>query len=496
MRRWDWRGATWNVVAAGGLGLVAAGLFDIPAVLAVFTPRGGATGAAFLVAGQIRWGAGVAAAFLVLRAAGLFNLDVIRNLMSPFGRGSTVGWALAIFVVAFALRLAYAAFAEPPPISDGIHYDRLARSLAAGRGYAEEGVATAYRPVGYPAAMAYFYLFFGPRYFPVILFQSILGAATALLLMLLAREAVGDAPARVAGAVIALCPSQVAYAARLFPAVLLAFLVVAAAFAFVKARGLWGAVGAGLLTAAATLVAPVSMVLPAAAFASDLFRGAGLKKALARGAVVAGVAALAVAPWTYRNWGVFGAFIPVSTNGSLSLWVGNNPNATGTYYYPMSPINPLFMTEGELQRDRLGRELSWYFIRNERAQFLMLTVPKFVYTYGSDVSAFQLEGTARGIEPADSARGLAARVAQTYYALIWVGFVLGLAKLRRSALRPSLSRGAPVAALLAWSVALTLVYIIFFGQDRFHFPMLPFVAVVAAVAFFPAKKVPDARAKP
>lgn len=488
LRRWDWRGATWNVVAAAGLGFVAAGLFDIPAFLAGFTPRAEATGAAFVVAGQIRWGAGVAAAFFVLRAVGLFKLNVIRNLLSPFGRGSPVGWALAIFVVALALRLAYAASAEPPPISDGIHYDRLARDLAAGRGYAGDGVPTAYRPVGYPAAIAYFYLFFGPRYFPVILFQSILGAATASFLMLLAREAVGDAPARVAGAVIALCPSQVAYAARFFPAVMLAFLVVAAAFAFVKARGLWGALGAGLLTAAATLVAPVSMVLPAAAFACDLCRGTGLKRALARGAVVAGVAAVAMAPWTYRNWRVFGALVPVSTNGSLSLWVGNNPNATGTLYYPLSPVNPLFMTEGELPRDRLGRELAWYFIRNERAQFLMLTVPKFVYTYGADVSAFQLEGIARGTEPADSARGFAARVAQTYYALMWVGFVLGLVKLRGRVFTPSLSRGAPLAALLAWPVALTLVYLIFFGQDRFHFPMLPFIAVVAAAAFLQRRR--------
>ncbi len=487
MRRWDWRSAAWSIVAAGGLGLVAAGLFDIPAILAVFTPRAGATGAAFVVAGQIRWGAGVAAAFLVLRAAGLFKLDVIRNLLSPFGRGGTVSWALGVFVVALALRLAYAAFAEPPPISDGIHYDRLARNLVAGRGYAEDGVPTAYRPVGYPAAIAYFYLFFGPRYFPIIIFQSILGAATALFLTLLAREFVTDAPARVAGAVIALCPSQVAYAARLFPAVLLVFLVVAAAFVFVKARGLWGALGAGLLTAAATLVAPVLMVLPAAAFACDLFRGAGLKRALARGAVVAGVAALAVAPWTYRNWRVFRAFVPVSTNGGLSLWVGNNPNATGTYYYPTSSINPLFMTEGELRRDRLGRELSWYFIRNERAQFLMLTVPKFVYTYGADVSAFQLEGIARGIEPAYSARGFAARVAQTYYALVLAGFIIGLLKCRRDIVGEGTYGRAPLAALLAWPVALTFVYLIFFGQDRFHFPMLPFIAVVAAAALLSGK---------
>lgn len=32
---------------------------------------------------------------------------------------------------------------------------------------------------------------------------------------------------------------------------------------------------------------------------------------------------LTVAPWTYRNWRVFGAFVPVSTAGALNLWQGN-----------------------------------------------------------------------------------------------------------------------------------------------------------------------------
>jgi hypothetical protein len=40
----------------------------------------------------------------------------------------------------------------------------------------------------------------------------------------------------------------------------------------------------------------------------------------------------------------------------------------------------------------------------------------------------------------------------------------------------------PLAALLVWPVALTLVYLVFFGGDRFHFPMLPFMAVVAGSA--------------
>ena len=488
MRAADWRGVVWNVVGAGALALVAAGFLDIPAVLAAFTPRPEPTGAAFVVAGQLRWGAGVVAAFLVLRAAGRFKLKAVRNVLSLLGRGNAATWALAIFGVALALRVGYAFFAEPPPISDEQYYDVLAANLAAGKGYTSGGTPVAYWPVGYSAFVAAFYWVFGHHYLPVIIFQAVLGAATAALLPFLVREFVPAAPARAAGLIIAFCPNHIAYASRLFPAAALTSAVVAVALIIVKTKGYRGAVAAGLLAGVTALAAPVALVLPGAVLAGDLFRRVGFIKALGRAAVVAAVVALAVAPWAVRNRRVFDAFVPISTNGGVNLWIGNNPKATGAYNYPTSRTNPLYMTEGELERDRLGREFGWYFIRNERARFLMLAVPKFVYTYGSDISAFQLEGIPRGVEPAVSARSFAARLAQSYYALIWLGFLWALVKFRNRVFSPSPGGGAPLAALLVWPVALTLVYLVFFGAGRFHLPMVPFIAALAGAAAVNAKE--------
>ncbi len=483
-----WRGAARNAICAGALALVAAGFLDIPAVLAAFTPRPEPTGAAFVVAGQLRWGAGVAAVFLLLRATGLFKIKAVRNLLSLLGQGNAVTWALVIFGAALALRLGYAIFAESPPISDEQYYDTLAANLAAGKGYTSGGIPVAYWPVGYSAFVAAFYLVFGHYYLPAVIFQAVLGAATAALLLLLTREFLPSAAAHAAGLIVAFWPNHVAYASRLFPAVLLTFVVVTVALVFVKLKGYRGAILAGVITGLAALAAPVALVLPGAALACDLFRRVGIKKALLRAAVVAAAAVLAVAPWTVRNWRVFDAFVPITTNGGVNLWIGNNPKATGAYNYPTSRTNPLYVTEGELERDRLGRELAWYFIRYERAQFLLLAVPKFVYTYGSDVSAFQLEGIARGVEPAVSACRSAARVAQSYYALIWTAFILGIVKLRGRVFRASAGGGVPLAALLIWPVALTLVYVIFFGAGRFHLPMVPFMAALAASVIPPENR--------
>ncbi len=464
------------------MALIAAGFVDIPAFLAAFTPRREPTGAAFVIADQIRWGAGAAAAFFVLRALGVFRTRVVRNVLSLLGRGRAGTWAWIIFGVALALRLGYAAVAEPPPISDEQYYDALGWNLATGKGYASGGASVAYWPVGYSAFVAAFYIIFGHHYLPVIIAQCVLGAATAALLPFLAREFVPPGAARAAGLTVALWPNHIAYASRFFPAEALTFAVLAVALIFLKMRGYRGAILAGALTGVTALAAPIALVLPAAGLAADIVRRIGLKRASARGAAFAAVVALAVAPWAARNRRVFDGFVPISTNGGVNLWIGNNPKATGAYNYPTARTNPLYMTEGELERDRLGRELAWYFIRTERAQFLLLAVPKFVHTYGSDISAFQLEGIGRGIEPAVSARAFAARFSQSYYALIWVGFILGLLKIRRRMFKTSPADGAPSAALLVWPVALTLVYMIFFGAGRFHLPMVPFMAVLAGAA--------------
>lgn len=483
MKKTEGRGVLRNLVGAGALALIAAGVFDLASVLAAFTPRGEVTGSALVIAGQIRWGAGVAAAALALRAFGLFRLAPVLKLRSLVNRGSTFRWALGIFIVALGARLAYAAVAAAPPISDEQYYHGLAQSLAAGEGYTSGGVPVAYWPVGYPALLAPFYALFGPHYLPVILCQALLGAATAAGLVLVGREFVSEAGARAAGIILALWPNQAAYAARLFPTVVLAFTLLLLVYFYTRRRRPWGgAAVAGALNGAAALVAPVTLVLPAAAFASDLFRRIGFLKALGRVALLGLVVAAAGAPWALRNWHLYGEFVGLSTNGGVNLWIGNNPNATGTYRYPTSRINPLFMTEGELERDKLGRELAWYFINHDREKFLLLAVPKFVYTYGADISAFQYNDIARDVDPRVSARRWPARLAQAYYALAMLGFVVGWAGFAKRRRRAGPEGKLPLAVWLAWPIALTAAYLAFFGACRFHFPMMVFAALVAGEA--------------
>ena len=475
----DWRVLLYNGVGAAALAVVAAGWVDISAFLAALTPYAEPAGEVSVIEGQVQWGAGVAAAFLFLRGFGVFRLPWFRRFTSLLGRGDDKTWLLAIFAVALALRLGYAAVAPPPPISDERHYDVLARSLASGGGYVEDGVPTAYWPVGYPALVAAFYSIFGLGYLPIIIFQAVLGAATAVLTWRLASLFFAEKPARAAGLIVAVLPSQLAYAARLFPAVLLGFVAVAASYVIIKYGRTVAGAGAGLLTGAAALAAPVLLLTPVVFFAIDLLVGRSWKRALARASVAAAVTVTVVAPWTYRNWRVFGAFAPVSTNGGVVLWMGNNPDADGSYTFPLCAANPLWLVSDEVKQDRLGRELAWEFVRRNPGAFLKLIVPKFANLYADDISAFQYGAAVYGVDVAVSARRFPARLAQAVYALLWLGFIIGLVK-RRRRIFGAVGGELRLAAVLATPVYLTVFYLVFHGLDRYHFPMLPFMAVVAA----------------
>jgi hypothetical protein len=486
----DWRALLYNGVAAAALAVVAAGWINISAFLAALTPCAEPPVEVSIIEDQVRWGAGVAAAFLFLRGFGVFRLPWFRGLMSLLGRGNAVTWALVIFGVALALRLGYAFFAEPPPVSDEQHYDALARNLAAGKGYTEAGVPTAYWPVGYPLILATSYIIFGYHYLPVIILQAAIGAATAVGVYLIA-VALGVGPWGRAGALLlASWPSQIAYASRLFPYVVFGFVLLAAVYLVTKYGGYIAAAVAGVLAGCAALLMPIALPLPVLFFLHDVLARRGVLRAVARGALAAAVAGVIITPWVWRNYRAFGEFIPGDTNGGVTLWIGNNPGATGTYNFPLDRKNPLYLFDGEIERDREGYRLSWFYIRHNLDQFLLLAVPKFVYIYGADVSGFQLEGLPRGEDTRKTAASFRARLAQAYYALFWVLFVLGVYRYRRHLFNIRLPARSSLATLLLWPVYLTAVYLVFFGQDRYHLAMVPFMAVLAGAAAVNLKENP------
>ena len=203
----------------------------------------------------------------------------------------------------------------------------------------------------------------------------------------------------------------------------------------------------------------------------------GLRRWVALGCAAYLGLMLAVAPWTYRNWTVLHAFVPVSTNGGWTLLTGNNPEANGDY----TPQTQLAQgidhdPADQVATDRLSRERAVAWIRANQARFVELLPLKTVHLWGPDGEAewFYQRGFAGYERWAPVFR--AVRVLnQGYYVLMLLFAAPSMWLLLRG-------RGPTdwAHAGLALCVAFTLISLLFSGQSRFHFSLMPFLAAYAA----------------
>ena len=79
-------------------------------------------------------------------------------------------------------------------------------------------------------------------------------------------------------------------------------------------------------------------------------------------------------PWWVRNWLIFHSFVPLTSAGGASLWIGNNPDATGNWL----PGPVALRGVPELVYSRTLAATAWHWIEQNPAGFIRLTLQKFV----------------------------------------------------------------------------------------------------------------------
>ena len=244
-------------------------------------------------------------------------------------RGRLRNLLAAATALALAVRLAAALYAPIPPTKDAAEYHELAARFAAGRGLVTaDGVATAFRPPGYPVFLGLVYAFTGadPRHGRVA--SCVVGALAVPFIGLLSWRLGGPRAAWVAAWLAAIYPPFVTswFSPRaLLSEVLLTTLVVIGLWLGMRTESTSRAVLAGVVAGLALLTKPTAIALPLALSLAFLWRPRPLKQValLWLGAV------LTVAPWVLRNRAALGAWVPVSTNGGISIWASYNPASRG-----------------------------------------------------------------------------------------------------------------------------------------------------------------------
>ncbi len=257
-----------------------------------------------------------------------------RTRWSRGGRGAAL---VAIFGLAFAVRSlhgadirALAETGDTPAVRMAHRYDAQARGILEGQGilYPRDpdphDTGPIARPPGYALFLAAVYTSFGRDASRWQRAQNLLDSLAPVLLFLLGEALFGPAVGFASGLVLAVTPHFAYYSNVMLPDEPCVALVLLGVLCVVKGRGraplYWHAL-AGLALGLSTWLRPNTLALAA-------FLGLGLlalePRAVARkrALVLAGTAAAVVAPITLRNYLVYGAFVPVSTNMGIVLWEG------------------------------------------------------------------------------------------------------------------------------------------------------------------------------
>lgn len=274
------------------------------------------------------------------------------KLTNGWTRKKEIQLISGIVVLALGVRLIAAILLRSWEFSSDDHFwaygyemGRIAASLATGHGFAwpplgidSSAEPTAWMAPAYPAVIALAFKLFGiyteSAAFSLVLFQSLLSAATCAVLFLLGKRLFNAQVALLSASILALYPASIHFAVQkiwsttLF-GLLLPVLVLLLCQVMKKPNPTRGAF-LGLAMGVTALVNPIVLAVVPLIFLWLLVDHGGKRLAMAKSfAVMVAISGLVIAPWIVRNHVTFGQFVFIKSNFGHELYLGNNTYATG-----------------------------------------------------------------------------------------------------------------------------------------------------------------------
>jgi len=388
----------------------------------------------------------------------------------------------ATFTVYLALRLAVVLWVPLHQTSDELWYYNRAVALAAGQGYSENHIPTAFWPVGWPGVLGAVFRLTGPDPRAGQFVNLVCAAAIFVLVLRLGQILFADhRVGRLSVLILTVYPNQIAYLPLLSTELFYAMLVLLAVDILVSGGNSWRSLAGGAVFGLATLTKAQTLLLPAvllAAWWAAVPRRKRRSPGLGRAVLVYAAMAAVILPWTARNYVVFHEIIPVSTNGGLALLTGNNPSAWGDYTTddPLVAQVPRGVAE-QVTADHLATSLALTWIRQHPGAALALVPKKIWRLWAPDGEG---EWAYQAGSPAYAEYWVVFRalrlINQAYY-IVLIG--LALASLFYLARGVRMPRGEAVTGYVV-ILFTTVISIVSFGYSRFHFPTMPWIAMYAA----------------
>ncbi len=401
------------------------------------------------------------------------------------------GFVPAIILATLAGRLIMAYLVQNVPVSDSAAYHQFAIWMAEGKGYLDirTGNPTAYWPVGYPAFLSFVYRLFGPDLMFGEMANGVLSALVMWLCYDISRRLFRcEKAARLLLLILACYPAHWFFS-MILASEMLALTLVLVIIDLSMRRGVQVALACGVAAGLAMLAKPQTVAVAGFCWMFSFgYHGWHLKsfRHWARITVIYLVVLVVVMPWVWRNHQTLGAWIPVSTNGGMNMFIGNNPKASGTYQ-EVPKFKVLSQIEDEVVRDKEAWKEVRAYLQEYPLEALARVPAKLASLYFRENSGSFEEGKGYSW----FWQGLNKKVVHAntelvviykeisnlyYYALALLSWLGLLVLIWRERIHFFLNGQAiPIVAVL-W---FTLVYLAFFGTSRFHFLMVPLLGMYA-----------------
>jgi 4-amino-4-deoxy-L-arabinose transferase-like glycosyltransferase len=388
-------------------------------------------------------------------------------------------WVVSI---AFVLRLAliliahtYKFKAYDHDFSFGWEMGRIGRALATGRGFADpfdgQTGPTAWESPLYPYLIAGVFRITGvythASALILLAINSIFSALTCIPIFLIAKRCFTEKVALWTTWLWAVLPSVMYWSTRwVWETSLAAFLFALIFWLTLKLEDFedttpW--MGFGVLWGVAALSnASLLSFLPVSGLWAWYRRAKKGMPSLSGVLLASLFFAATIAPWSVRNFEVFGKFIFIRSNFGAELRLGNGPGADGTwmsYVHPSQNIVEFrrYQQLGEVAYVAMRKREAIDFIRADYGRFAWISLKRFVYYWGGLPRSSEIPALA----PFKNSIFLASSV------LAWWGLVRALRKRR------------PGAWLFLWLiVTYPAIYYFVFPHPRYRHPIEPELGIL------------------
>jgi tetratricopeptide (TPR) repeat protein len=403
-------------------------------------------------------------------------------------------YALVIFVVAFAIRLLHVWQLTSTPffdvlLGDARGYDAWAQRLAGGDWIGSE---VFYQAPLYPYFLGVVYSIFGRDLLVVRVIQAAIGSASCVLLALAGERLFSRKVGVAAGLTLALWAPAIFFDSLLQKSVLDMFFMCLSVWIIAgigdqgsevgdrRGIGVW--VGLGVSTAALALTRENGLLLILVVLIWRMMAAGAATRRRDIACFAAGLA-LVFAPVVARNYSIDGGLYLTTSQFGSNLYIGNNPNADGTYAslrYGRGLPEYERIDATELAEESVGRKLSpsevssfWTgralaFITSEPMQWIKLTGRKVRLLFNRS-EMFDTE-----------AQESYAEFSTTLRVLGWIthfGVLVPIAVAGMIAAWPDRRRLSIIYALAAAYSASVVMFYVF---ARYRYPLVPFLILFAS----------------